>query len=78
MRASGHEQRVHKLVIAVERLVARDEIDRDGIGSRASARGRQHDVAIHKFKRRRLIVARDGEYLSARLIEIQNHALRGS
>ena len=50
MRARRHEQRVEKIVVAIERLVAGLKLDLDDVLAGAISSARKHDVIVDHAK----------------------------
>ena len=51
-RARGHEQRVKEFVVAIQRLVTRDELELDAVGAGARRLRRDDDVAVDEVRAR--------------------------
>ena len=75
-RARRHEQRVEVVVVAIERLVAGDELELDRVVASRERPRRQHDVAVLNSRRDLMAVRFHATQVIARLREIERERRR--
>ena len=76
--AGGDEEGVEELGVSIERFVACDEVDLDGVFAGVGGGGREDDVAVEEVEGDRLAADFDGQDEGALLFEIEDDLARGS
>ena len=76
LRAGRHEQRVEELVVSIERLVTRGEVDGQLVGPRLRLRGGHDDMAVFECGVCRPVGRAHRLDVAARLRKIQHHPVR--
>ena len=72
-RARGDEERIQQVVVAVQRGVARDELQLDDVAAGGERSARDHDVAVGDDGRHVALVGAHGADAIRGLREIERH-----